>query len=830
MRPDDRAMPLSPFALCLCLLLLLAVSVRAQTPAYDHPLFTGPVQRLPAPGYDQEHLRLDLRIDPANREIQARAVLRVRLLDPPLATLELAAQGLEIDSVRLATPAGPMKVAYREAAARLIVPLDSLGEGGQPFEVEISYRARPRHGLRFEETKAGDDQIWTDGLPDTYPHWLPLSPDPSDRLTAQLLVTVPPSMQAPATGRLVRVEETGETKTFQYAVEHPVAPAFLGLVAGAFEGLPERVEGLDRAALPIAYAVPPGRAAEAVRTFEGLAEMVRYLSEKLDVAFPWPHYAHAVVEAYPFEGRAAAGLAILSNRSLLDERAALDEDPDSLLGVLLARQWFGTFVSPASPADRWLTDGLSAYLGALVALRHNSEGQRRLAMQEAADAYLAEAADYRRPLVWSQWRHPADLLDAHGAQKGAWVFHMLHEALGDEAFWTVLNLFLRSHQFSPVTTRDFKFALEAVTEQRFDAFFDQWIFAAGHPVWRVSYDYLEEEKALALTVRQVQDGYLVPTAFAADVPVEVHTLDGVKRFSVKISAREETFSLPLDDDPRFLVIDPDLNLLAEQAVQQPIAAWVAQLRDATEPVSRTQAARALTGFREDPALLIALRNALQSEPMPAVRATLIKTMRQLPRSDALERALLAAYEDESAEVRGAALEALSAFEGSSPVAALAFEAAQTEVSYAAQAAAVLTLARVGAPEALDVARSALITPSHREVVRRAAFAALPFLDVPSAEALTYGLDYSAESQPPEVREAAVRYLGTLATGQRRAHQRLEELMTDPSIPLSLAAAEALGGDSLKEWRSTLEGHLDGEPDPALRARALFLLQEINRRH
>ena len=73
---------IAPFLAAL--LAVLAAPVRAQTtePAYDHPLFTGPIHEAPAARFDQEHLRLALRFDDDARRVFGDATLRLAPLDP----------------------------------------------------------------------------------------------------------------------------------------------------------------------------------------------------------------------------------------------------------------------------------------------------------------------------------------------------------------------------------------------------------------------------------------------------------------------------------------------------------------------------------------------------------------------------------------------------------------------------------------------------------------------------------------------------------------------------------------------------------------------------
>ena len=148
--------------------------------------------------------------------------------------------------------------------------------------------------------------------------------------------------------------------------------------------------------------------------------------------------------------------------------------------------------------------------------------------------------------------------------------------------------------------------------------------------------------------------------------------------------------------------------------------------------------------------------------------------------------------------------------------ALAFQTAQNDPSYRVQAAAVKTLARTASPTALDVVRSALITPSHRDVIRQAAFEALALLDVPLRDGLALGLEYSEINQPGEVRVAAMGYLQTLAPDSRAALNRLIDLLEDDDVGVRRAAIDGLAAVGIARARAALERRRATEPQPLLK--------------
>ena len=807
-------------------LLVLNASVLAQTAetAYDHPLFTGPSHEASIPRFDQEHLRLALRLDLDARRVFGDARLRMRPPDATTDSLLLFATGLEIDSVLIGAAASAMiQTPFRIGDAdTLVVRLDSLLVPGAPFEVRLFYHAQPRRGLFFIQPSRDHPnqkrQVWTVNAPGATRHWLPVHDAPGDLLTSEVLITADSSLQVLSNGRRVEATDNDDgTVTTYFRQDQPHSPHRLMLAVGDYEVRQNTARfTTNDPPVTLSYWTYPEHIGEVARTFDRTPAMMSFFAERLNVPFPWHSYDQAILRQLHRDRQAHAGVALFADPIMLDERAALSENADAMIAEALARQWFGSVVTARYWTDAWLDEGFAAYLSALFTEHHEGEDAFALTMQDYARRYLDEAQHYRRPLVWHRWEDPAMVFDAHSAQKGAWVLHMLRRRLGDERFWTVLEQYLTTYAFQPVETTDLKRVVEQVADENFDAFFAQWTEAAGHPVLDARYTYDAEAGALSVVVTQQQAGYLVPEAFQIPLTLEAHTLSERFRFEVTLEANSQVFTLPLTARPRFLLVDPDQALLAEVQLTQTARAWVGQLRQAPDAVNRIQAAHALAAFGDDPALLIGLRTALRDETSAAVRKAIAETLGQLPSSTAIQRLLMNLMTDENASVRAATLDALSVYENAD-VQDLAFEAAQNDPSYLVQATAVKTLARTAAPTALDVVRSALITPSHREVIRRAAFEALPLLDLPARDAVALGLEYSTADQPASVRIAAIHYVQSLAGEARTALNRLIALLDDEDIRVRRAAIESLGLVGSEQARTALKQHQPTEPEPLLQA-------------
>lgn len=807
---------LSPFSLFVLFCWLPVFSVQAQqTVPYDHPLFTGPVYDAPLHAYDQEHLRLALRFDHDARRLFGDATLRLHARNNTTDSLLLHAAALTIDSVWVGVDEPSLPTMWRvgNADSLMIALPDSLGP---QITVRIRYEATPQAGLYFVED-GPLQQIWTQGEPQDNRHWIPFIDEPGDKLTTELLVTVPPPMRVLSNGQLI--DATGQpdgTVTYHWRQDRPHAPYLIMLAVGDYARVHASVELPDVfRPVPLDFWVYPGQENHLEATFGRTDDMMRFFSDRLGMPYPWDRYAQVLLRHFQFGGMENTGATTLTDRAYVHGRATLDYDPDGLIAHELAHQWFGDFVTTETWADIWLNEGFATYLSAVFREDYAGDDAFAHLMDELATSYMREAEQYRRPLVWHQWTDPIQMFDAHSYRKGAWVLHMIREQVGDETFFAVLNRFLLTNAFQSVNTDDFREALEARSDQRFRPFFDQWIYGAGHPEVEVRFAYLDSTETLALTLQQTQTGFRVPDAFSFDVEVEIHTLTEVERHTLRIEDREHVFHLDSEGPPRFVVVDPDQTLLATWMVDQPARAWVAQLRNAEQAVVRLQAARALQQFADDPALLIALRNAFADETDATVRTALLSTFASLPPTSSLERALLPMVNDESATVRRAVLRTLGVFEGSTDVAEAAFYAAQNDESYAVQAEAVRTLARIGAPDAREVARSALVTPSYREVIRVAAFDALAHLALPVTEAIRYGMDYSTPNQPEEVRAAALTYLAAAASGEAAVQTRLQESLADPSYRVRRAAIDALVRVGSPEAFAVLETRLATEPQARL---------------
>ena len=97
-------------------------------------------------------------------------------------------------------------------------------------------------------------------------------------------------------------------------------------------------------------------------------------------------------------------------------------------------------------------------------------------------------------------------LSPNSYQKGGWVLHMLRYRIGTEAFWDGIEAYYKTYRDANATSEDLRDVMEAASGQDLDAFFEQWLYRAGHPIFEGTWTYDADTRQLRIDLAQTQDG------------------------------------------------------------------------------------------------------------------------------------------------------------------------------------------------------------------------------------------------------------------------------------------------------------------------------------
>ena len=540
-----------------------------------------PAGQVPGPGpyargFDALHYDIALHLPDEGRRIQAVTTVRVALdADYSGDPLPLDLSGLSVGRTRVAVGGRALEVVQApQTGGRVIVPLPGA-QGSDTVTVEIVYAGEPDDGLFIQNNIHGVRSAFADNWPDRARFWFPSIDHPSDKATVGYTVRAPAAWrvvangalqsepQAPAAAGPAGIWPAGSGRVWRY--ELPVAIPTYTMVVGAsvfsVSQLDECARGgftaLNRdGCVPVTLWTFPPDSGAAQRSFFRAPQMVETLA---DLIGPYPFEKLANVQSSTrFGGMENSGAIFYSERDLSQGRMI-----EETVAHEIAHQWFGDAVTEADWSHLWLSEGFATYFGAVVFERMDS----RLAFDELMDRHAAtyfESPVLNTPLVDRNPGNLFDLLNEVNYQKGAWVLHMIRGELGDADFFEGIRRFYRENEGRSVMTEDLQRVLEGVSGRDLQPFMEQWLNAPGHPILAAEWRW--DSGSAVVDVEQVQPASW-PT-FRFHLEMEFVTNQGPIRREVDITERTQRVRFRVPGRPTRLVLDPDGDVLIQNAPDQ----------------------------------------------------------------------------------------------------------------------------------------------------------------------------------------------------------------------------------------------------------------------
>lgn len=777
---------------------------------------------------DLKHIKIEASFDFSQKKVFGTTTLWVEPINEGLRHLELDAVEMMIKRVALSTG---MPLGYEYLGGRLRIDLGKPRRSGEEVIFSIEYEAQPRRGLYFispnEAYPNKPVQIWSQGQDEDSRHWFPCFDYPNERATSELIATVPSKYFALSNGKLIHMREDASkgVKTYHWKQSIPHVSYLITLVVGEYVELKEAFDGI-----PVLYYVYPGREADARRSFGNTPDMLNFFSEKIGIKYPYEKYAQVVVADFIFGGMENTTATTLTDTTLHDARAHLDFSSDGLVAHELAHQWWGDLLTCKDWSHGWLNEGFATYFDALYTEHHKGVDEFRHEINEDMEAYFREDRErYRRPIVFNIYDEPVDLFDRHLYQKAACVLHMLRFVLGDDLFWKSLQHYAQKFREKTVDTTDLLNAICEATGKNLEWFFAQWIHKAGHPEFKVAYNWDETYKQVQLTVSQTQKTDEWTPIFRTPIEIAIATSHGVERVRIEIVEPEQRFYLLCAERPKMVSFDVGNWILKKLDFSLPEEMLVYQLGQDRDCMGRIRAAEGL-GKTGSPQAVKALRQALLRDPYWGVQAAAAKALGNWGTTSARE-ALIAGLEIEHPKARRAVVRALGEFKNDESVAEKLVEILRRgDASYYVEAEAATSLGKTRFSRAFEELKQALAKDSFNEVIRAGVFEG--FSQLRDERAIAICKEWTQYGKPSQARQAAVVALGKLGEGKREIGEFLIDFLRDSDFRVRLQTLTALR--ELKDERTIpalgkfAEQSLDGREKRLSREIILKLKEGQNR--
>ncbi len=766
-----------------------------------------------------DHLALEVTLDTAHRSIAAKATLDVRRIGPTADELLLDAVGFELLEVTLD---GKAATFHNDGRAIRV----AMEPGREKARVLVRYHATPRRGLYFlepdEHYPTRPHQVWSQCQEEDARQWFPCHDSPHLKMTTEIIAHVPNGWYALSNGALLSSARPKDGNwTYHWKMSEPHSSYLVTLATGEFAELTDKAEAGDRE-VPVSYLVPRGREEDGRRTFARTPQMIEHFSEVTGIPYPWNRYAQIVVADFIFGGMENTTATTMYEHILLDERAALDVSSDDLIAHELAHQWFGDYVTCRAWYEGWLNEGFATFFEHVWREKHLGRDEYEYGLKVDLEAYVSEAhGRYRRPIVCQDYDAPLDLFDRHLYEKGGLVLHALRADVGTPLFWRGVRAYLASHARGVVETRDLQRAMEDVSGRSLGRAFEQWTLKPGHPEMDVEVAW--EKGVLTVTARQTQstsDG--VPACFEEPLDLDLGDAEGkVSRRSVRVTEKQQSFTLPAPQRPAFVVVDPDMRIVGEVRPKVPADMLRAQLTKAPTARGRWLAAQGLARTDDPPSIDALARGLSDEHEFWGVRAECAAALGKLRAREGFE-ALRLARATGHPKVRRAVMDALGSYRTVE-----AFEAlkpyAMRDASYLVEGEAARAMGKTRQVAAFEMLVDLLERPSWFDVVRAGAIDGLAALrDERAVPHLAARVRYG---YPPRARRAAIMALPKLAS-DRKTRETLELLLEDGDPLLRIDAVRALGDLGDAKARGALRERLDTDLDARVRRRIREVVRDL----
>jgi len=749
------------------------------------------------------HVKLEVKVDPVAKTLTGTCTSTIQPIAEPITHVAFESTDLEIQSVKAEDGTA---LSFDLTDGGFNVALGKTLTNAENFTLSVKYRTlSPKLGVYFTGPNSSYSkkpyQVWTQSQDDDAHHWFPVveADHPNHKMTSEVIATVPSGFTALSNGVLVSEQENvakkgaKACKTFHWLHDQPHVTYLMALVVGEFVKLEEKYGDL-----PVQAYVHPSMEQRTREYFKGTAKLVELYSKLYRTEYPWHgKYAQVFVQDFIFGGMENTTITVMTDRVLADD----DTREEGRLAEVrlnaheLNHHWNGDLVTCRDWSHAWLNEGGATY-GEVEAVE-NIWGikERDYYVHGLAKTYFAEDRRYRRPIVCNTFREPIDLFDRHLYQKGGLVRHMLRYILGDEGYYSSIARYYADNMFKPVETIDLIKAIEAQTGKNLRAFFDQWVFGAGFPEYKVSYSFDEKQKMATVKVSQTQKLENETGLFAMPIELSFDFADGTSKLvTVTVEDKEHSFSFNLDQKPKMFRFDPTNWVLKTLELNVPKAMLIHQLKHDDSVMGRIYAAKALASKSGDDVVKV-LAEAAGSDFFWGVAAESVTLLGTIG-TPAARKALQSLVKVANPKVRRTVVSALGNFQDKKAGKVLAdVITSGQESSQFVLADAAAALGRTKWKGALAVLTQAAAIKSWNEIVAVGALNGLAELGDEKATAVAR--DLAAAGKPWHSRPAAIACLGKLASTAKedealKALHTLAESEEGSQFTLRMSIVNALG--------------------------------------
>ncbi len=426
----------------------------------------------------------------------------------------------------------------QQSSGSFLLISDDIFEAGREYAVEVHYQ-----GSVIRQTR--DGQYFVDERNLWYPYRTPMLTN------FDLTFQCPTNLRLVSTGELISEKVARGTRVVHRRTELPEHLA--GFNLGEYSTTTEERSGYrvdcyfnknaELAPAQDQFSISPSRPLpdESMRAMENIpSETATILDDYTRRWMRLPIHSIAVSPIPGYFGQGFPGLIYLSSVSYLrkEDRPSQLRNPrmdaffsEMLLPHEIAHQWWGNIVTAMDYRTEWLMEAMANYSALQFLERSKGSGARNAVLEQYRDDLLQEAngkaieaagpVDFGMRLETNSGPLARHIIVY---EKGAWILHMLHERLGDEAFLKMQDRLLQEFHAKPITNESFRrvaadFLRTRDPDETLSTFFDTWIYGTGIPKLRLE----KKGREYSIEVSGVDED------FTTDIPLRCASTGGTRQ-------------------------------------------------------------------------------------------------------------------------------------------------------------------------------------------------------------------------------------------------------------------------------------------------------------
>ncbi len=441
----------------------------------------------------------------------------------------------------------------------LTINLDKLYEPDDTINIQIYYKHKD---IKDSVLYVKEGLVYTDCEASGARKWFPCKDVPSDKALFSLVAKVPSTVILGSNGLLVDSLVNGDTVTYKWESNFPVATYLMVIAAKVKYNLDvvnwKKFDGKD---MEVRFYWQPGE------TRFNLENIKKKISSMLDLF-------SSKYGDYPFEKLGFA----TTNKDFpwggMENQTLITLCPDCWIENLvcheLAHQWFGDLITPMTWSDIWLNEGFATYNEAVWMENQKGYAEYKKNILNEAEKYLAKNpgwAIYEKSWNVSQPKDSILFNVEISYSKAGCVLHLLRYVLGDTVFFNCLNRYATAPEFKygNASTEAFINFINTTSGEDLNWFFDEWIYNPNHPVYQNNFHIEESGRGkwkVNYTINQIQKNTVF---FRMPVELKIVFKNGSEKIlKVNNDYNLQTYSFEFTEEPRKVFFDPNDQIVLKQ--------------------------------------------------------------------------------------------------------------------------------------------------------------------------------------------------------------------------------------------------------------------------